>query len=255
MSADAKTPVPEPVSMELPARDPGLPEAVEIYDTTLRDGAQLEGISLTVDDKLRIAEQLDHLGVHYIEGGWPGANPTDEQFFAAPPALSTAKLVAFGMTRRPGRSVDNDPGLAAVFHDRLGRRQYVVLVESPVQTRPAVPRRTEDDLLIRVGGIGRQVVIRALDGVDYVVHAAATKIVPTAEYNPFECVKTNINGAQKRAVRIKFDLDALAARGIGGLQPGPPVVEQLPGEGRGPLVEHQPDIAVLAAHLLDPLWA
>ena len=51
-----------------------LPEMVEIYDTTLRDGAQLEGISLTVDDKLRIAEQLDRLGVHYIEGGWPGAN-------------------------------------------------------------------------------------------------------------------------------------------------------------------------------------
>ena len=52
-----------------------MPKNVEIYDTTLRDGAQLEGISLTVDDKLRIAEQLDNLGVHYIEGGWPGANP------------------------------------------------------------------------------------------------------------------------------------------------------------------------------------
>ena len=60
------------------ATEPGaLPEAVEIYDTTLRDGAQLEGISLTVDDKLRIAEQLDRLGVQYIEGGWPGANPID----------------------------------------------------------------------------------------------------------------------------------------------------------------------------------
>ena len=58
-----------------------LPEKVEIYDTTLRDGAQLEGISLTVDDKLRIAEQLDRLGVHYIEGGWPGANPKDVEFF------------------------------------------------------------------------------------------------------------------------------------------------------------------------------
>ena len=58
-----------------------LPAAVEIYDTTLRDGAQLEGISLTVDDKLRIAEQLDRLGVQYIEGGWPGANPKDVEFF------------------------------------------------------------------------------------------------------------------------------------------------------------------------------
>ena len=56
------------------------PESVEIYDTTLRDGSQLEGISLTVEDKLRIAEQLDQLGVHFIEGGWPGANPKDDEF-------------------------------------------------------------------------------------------------------------------------------------------------------------------------------
>ena len=57
------------------------PQFVEIYDTTLRDGSQLEGISLTVEDKLRIAEQLDMLGVHFIEGGWPGANPKDDEFF------------------------------------------------------------------------------------------------------------------------------------------------------------------------------
>ena len=76
-----------------------LPETVEIYDTTLRDGAQLEGISLTVDDKLRIAEQLDRLGVHYIEGGWPGANPKDVEFFqraATELDLEHSKLVAFG---------------------------------------------------------------------------------------------------------------------------------------------------------------
>ncbi|MCH1436297.1 MAG: hypothetical protein L7U56_11545, partial [Acidimicrobiales bacterium] len=61
--------------------DPSWPTAVDIYDTTLRDGSQLEGISLTVDDKLRIAEQLDRLGVAFIEGGWPGANPKDDEFF------------------------------------------------------------------------------------------------------------------------------------------------------------------------------
>src|SRR5436305_14902504 len=80
-----------------------MPEAVEVYDTTLRDGSQLEGISLTVDDKLRIAEQLDHLGVHYIEGGWPGANPKDNEFFARAATeldLSWSTLVAFGSTRR-----------------------------------------------------------------------------------------------------------------------------------------------------------
>ena len=81
----------------------GVPSAVEIFDTTLRDGSQLEGISLTVDDKLRIAEQLDYLGVHYIEGGWPGANPKDDEFFQRAPTeldLSTSVLVAFGSTRR-----------------------------------------------------------------------------------------------------------------------------------------------------------
>lgn len=95
-----------------PARTP---EAVEIYDTTLRDGSQLEGISLTVDDKLRIAEQLDHLGVPYIEGGWPGANPKDEEFFARAGAeleLAVSELVAFGSTRRVKGRVDDDPTLA-----------------------------------------------------------------------------------------------------------------------------------------------
>jgi 2-isopropylmalate synthase len=81
------------------------PAAVDIYDTTLRDGSQQEGLSLTVDDKLRVAEQLDHLGVAYIEGGWPGANPKDAEFFRRAPSeltLHTATLVAFGSTRRAG---------------------------------------------------------------------------------------------------------------------------------------------------------
>ena len=93
----------------------GLPAAVEIYDTTLRDGAQLEGISLTVDDKLRIAEQLDRLGVHYIEGGWPGANPKDEEFFTRARtelALEQSTLVAFGSTRRVGGDAAEDTTLA-----------------------------------------------------------------------------------------------------------------------------------------------
>ncbi len=84
---------------------------VEIYDTTLRDGAQLEGISLTVDDKLRIAEQLDYLGVAYIEGGWPGSNPKDNEFFQRAQTelrLEVSELVAFGSTRRPKGRVDSD---------------------------------------------------------------------------------------------------------------------------------------------------
>ncbi len=91
-----------------------LPTEVEIYDTTLRDGAQLEGISLTVDDKLRIAEQLDWLGVHYIEAGWPGANPKDDELFQRARRelqLETSTLVAFGMTRRVKGKVDSDDTL------------------------------------------------------------------------------------------------------------------------------------------------
>jgi 2-isopropylmalate synthase len=91
-----------------------VPEAVEIYDTTLRDGSQLEGISLTVDDKLRVAEQLDWLGVHWIEGGWPGANPKDDEFFKRARtelSLDTSTLVAFGSTRRKLGKVDSDDTL------------------------------------------------------------------------------------------------------------------------------------------------
>ena len=94
---------------------PDLPEACDIFDTILRDGSQQEGLSLTVDDKLRVAEQLDHLGVTYIEGGWPGANPKDVEFFARAKkelTLGTATLVAFGSTRRAGVRPEHDAVLA-----------------------------------------------------------------------------------------------------------------------------------------------
>jgi 2-isopropylmalate synthase len=93
-------------------------ENLEIYDTTLRDGSQQEGISLTVGDKLRIAELLDHLGVHYIEGGWPGALPKDDEFFARARRevdFKRAQLVAFGSTRRPNLGAEADPQLAALL--------------------------------------------------------------------------------------------------------------------------------------------
>ena len=106
---------PEVTVERLAGRDPSWPATVEIYDTTLRDGSQLEGISLTVDDKLRIAEQLDRLGVGYIEGGWPGANPKDDELFERANTelkLTTSAFVAFGSTRRPKGKVDHDQTLA-----------------------------------------------------------------------------------------------------------------------------------------------
>ncbi len=91
------------------------PRSVVLYDTTLRDGAQTQGVDFSVADKRAIAAELDSLGVDYIEGGWPGANPTDDAFFARPPRLRHATLTAFGMTCRPGRSASNDPNLTAVL--------------------------------------------------------------------------------------------------------------------------------------------
>ena len=92
---------------------------VDLYDTTLRDGTQQQGIAPTVADKLRIASVLDTLGVRFIEGGWPGANPKDSEFFRAAAAgdleLKRATLTAFGMTRRPGGDAATDPTLAALL--------------------------------------------------------------------------------------------------------------------------------------------
>jgi 2-isopropylmalate synthase len=89
-------------------------ERLYLFDTTLRDGAQTNGLDFTLADKLAIARMLDELGVDYIEAGYPGANPIDTSFFAERRQLR-AKITAFGMTRRPGRSAANDPGLAALL--------------------------------------------------------------------------------------------------------------------------------------------
>src|SRR6056297_4193650 len=86
-----------------------------LYDTTLRDGQQTQGVSFSTPEKQAIATALDALGVDYIEGGWPGANPTDSAFFEAAPA-TRATMTAFGMTKRAGRSAENDDVLAAVMN-------------------------------------------------------------------------------------------------------------------------------------------
>ncbi|MYM54133.1 citramalate synthase [Thalassovita mangrovi] len=90
-------------------------ERLYIYDTTLRDGQQTQGVQFSTAEKAQIAATLDALGVDYIEGGWPGANPTDSEFFEAKPQLK-ARFTAFGMTKRAGRSAENDDVLAAVMN-------------------------------------------------------------------------------------------------------------------------------------------
>ncbi len=94
-------------------------ERLYLYDTTLRDGQQTQGVQFSTPEKIRIAQALDALGLDYIEGGWPGANPTDSAFFDDAPT-TRAKMTAFGMTKRAGRSAENDDVLAAVLNANTG---------------------------------------------------------------------------------------------------------------------------------------
>jgi 2-isopropylmalate synthase len=120
---------------------------VELYDTTLRDGAGMEGISLSVSDKLKIARKVDELGVHYIEGGFPGSNPKDIEFFerAKSLPLQHAKLVAFGSTRRAGSNVEDDAGVRALLD---AGTQVVTIVGKAhdVHVREVLETTTEENL-------------------------------------------------------------------------------------------------------------
>ena len=91
-------------------------DKIYIFDTTLRDGAQTEGVDFSVGDKNKIANVLSEIGVDYIEGGWPGANPVDTEFFSSAPKFNKSIFTAFGMTKKNGRSVENDPGLSALVN-------------------------------------------------------------------------------------------------------------------------------------------
>ena len=93
-------------------------EKLYIFDTTLRDGAQTQGVDFSIDDKEKISIVLDTLGVDYIEGGWPGANPTDTEFFNKDHGFKNAKLTAFGMTKKSEHSAENDPMLASLINSK-----------------------------------------------------------------------------------------------------------------------------------------
>ena len=99
-------------------------ERIYLFDTTLRDGQQTPGIDFNVEDKIAIAQMLDEFGLDYVEGGYPGANPTDTAFFERK-RTSAAKFVAFGMTKRAGISVSNDPGIAALNGSKSDAVCYV----------------------------------------------------------------------------------------------------------------------------------
>ena len=119
-------------------------ERLYLFDTTLRDGAQMNGVDFTLADKIAIARRLDELGIDYVEGGYPGANPTDTQLFAEDLQLD-AVFTAFGMTRRPGRSASNDPGLAALLDARADAICFVAKA-SDYHVRVALETSLEDNL-------------------------------------------------------------------------------------------------------------
>jgi 2-isopropylmalate synthase len=99
-------------------------ERLTIFDTTLRDGAQTTGVDFSLADKVRVAQMLDELGVDYVEGGYPGANPMDTEFFRNKP-VKHARFAAFGMTKRAGRSASNDPGIAALMESAADTITFV----------------------------------------------------------------------------------------------------------------------------------
>src|SRR5580765_1704059 len=120
-------------------------ERLYLFDTTLRDGAQTNGVDFTLHDKRLIAKLLDELGIDYVEGGYPGANPTDTEFFANKPRLARARFTAFGMTRRPGRSAANDPGLGALLEAKADAICFVAK-SSAYQVRVALETTNEENL-------------------------------------------------------------------------------------------------------------
>jgi 2-isopropylmalate synthase len=120
---------------------------VQLYDTTLRDGAQREGISFSVVDKLEITQKLDEMGIHFIEGGWPGSNPKDIEFFkkARGLTLSRAKLVAFGSTRRPRTEAETDANLLALVKSGV-KVATIVGKSSEMQVTEVLETTLEENL-------------------------------------------------------------------------------------------------------------
>jgi 2-isopropylmalate synthase len=119
-------------------------ERLYLFDTTLRDGAQTNGVDFTLQDKLAIAAMLDDLGIDYVEGGYPGANPTDTELFGTERDLGTT-FTAFGMTRRPGRSASNDPGLNALLEAKADAICFVAKTWD-YQVRVALETTPEENL-------------------------------------------------------------------------------------------------------------
>jgi 2-isopropylmalate synthase len=141
---------------------------IQLYDTTLRDGTQMEGISLSVDDKLKIARRLDDLGVAFIEGGWPGSNPKDVEFFARARELEwkTAKIAAFGSTCRVGGTPEGDANIQALLDSgapvcTVVGKTWSLHVSEVLRTTPQENLRIIEQSLAHLKAAGRRVIYDA----------------------------------------------------------------------------------------------
>ena len=141
---------------------------VYLFDTTLRDGTQSEGLSLSVEDKLKITALLDGFGIHYVEGGWPGSNPKDAEFFrrACSLPLRRAKLVAFGATRKAGVRAEDDPNLRALVAAEtpvvsLFGKSWTLHVRHVLETTPPENLAMIADSVAWLKGRGKEVVYDA----------------------------------------------------------------------------------------------
>lgn len=179
---------------------------VYVYDTTLRDGTQAEGISFSVTDKVRIAEELDHFGVHYIEGGWPGSNPRDMGFFEAMRGkkLKHAKLTAFGSTRRNSHTAEEDPNLLKLLESEtpavaIFGKSWLLHVHDVLRVSPDDNLRMIADSCRFLADQGREVVFDAehfLDGYLDAPEYALSVLKTAAENGASSVVLCDTNGGR-----------------------------------------------------------
>ena len=181
-------------------------ERIYLYDTTLRDGGQTQGVDFSVADKVAIAQLLDQLGIDYVEGGWPGANPTDDGLFRRPPQLRHARLAAFGMTRRAGRSAANDPGLAALFQSGA---EVVTLVGKSAPRHALLVGASPDENLRMIEDSVAEATTRVAEVITLVGKSAPrhVELVGASRDENLRMIGESVAEAARRVPEVMFDAE------------------------------------------------
>ncbi len=194
-----------------------LPQSVVLYDTTLRDGAQGEGISFSLQDKIRIAQKLDEFGIHYIEAGWPGSNPKDSDFFRAVRDMDwrNAKITAFSMTRRKNLSVENDENITALIRSEapaiaIVGKSWLLHVRAALNASPEENLKMISDTVRSVKAAGREVIYDAehfFDGFKSDPSYALETLLAAQEAGADWIVLCDTNGGS-----LPFEVEEIVAR-------------------------------------------